>query len=146
MKRVQVAEDGCWLWTAYCMKNGYGLFRMSSHHQRSRLAHRASYVLFNGEIPDGLDVMHSCDNRRCVNPDHLSVGTRQENMRDAVNKNRAARGETHGRGRLSERQAIEILEAAGPHKEIASRFDVSAATVSDIKRGHRWSHLQRQSA
>ena len=120
------------------MRNGYGLFRMSDRHH---LAHRMAFRLFKGELADGLDVMHSCDNPACVNPDHLSLGTRLENMRDAVRKGRAARGERHGRHKLTEEMARDVLAADGMQRDIAKRFGVSQTTVSQIKSGSVWAHL-----
>ena len=141
MEKVAISENGCWLWTAFCMKNGYGLFRLPQGH---KLAHRISYELFNGPLDSRLDVMHSCDNPCCVNPSHLSLGTRKDNMQDAVSKDRMRRGDTHGRSKLSEQEAIAILKDSRLQKEIAKDFGVSQATVSDIKTGRKWAHIYAQ--
>jgi hypothetical protein len=71
--------SGCWLWIGHTMKNGYGKFGHSKKH-RSMLAHRESYMLFNGDLVDGLDVDHVCCNRSCVNPEHLVLATRSQNI------------------------------------------------------------------
>ncbi len=94
-KYVIDSESNCWIWTGALSDVGYGSFNGQS-------AHRAMYKRFKGEIPHGMYVMHSCDNRKCVNPDHLSVGTPKDNMQDAVKKGRTARREmlpqfSHGR-------------------------------------------------
>jgi hypothetical protein len=134
---------GCWLWTAHRMKNGYGLFRMSDRHH---LAHRVAHRLFNGEIHSGLDVMHACDNRCCVNPSHLSLGSRKENMAGAIQRGRMASGERHGRAKLSEAQARGVFAAAGSQRIIAEQFGISQSAVSQIKRGKRWASINHQSA
>lgn len=73
----------CWVWTAYVQDSGYGWFRLQG---RSVRAHRVSYELANGPIPEGLYVLHSCDNKLCVKPEHLRVGTHAENVREAVER------------------------------------------------------------
>lgn len=83
--KVEKGPD-CWEWKAFRNK-GYGKF---TYNGRMYLAHRLSWILTNGPIPDGLGVLHSCDNPPCVNPDHLFLGTQLDNMRDASNKGRCA--------------------------------------------------------
>jgi hypothetical protein len=80
-------DPQCWLWRAGKFSNGYGAFR----HGGTRYAHRASWLLFRGPITDGMAVLHSCDNRACVNPDHLWIGTYQDNLSDMARKGRAHR-------------------------------------------------------
>ena len=84
--------SGCWLWTAHIAPTGYGMisFRRGPHGSIPETAHRVSYRLFRGEILDGMHVCHTCDNRACVNPAHLWVGSRTDNMRDMVKKGRHA--------------------------------------------------------
>lgn len=76
----------CWEWTAGCFKRGYGAFAYDDH--RPGYAHRFSYELHHGPIPEGKVVRHTCDNPKCVNPDHLKVGTQRDNIMDAINRDR----------------------------------------------------------
>ncbi|MGW2169160.1 HNH endonuclease signature motif containing protein [Streptomyces sp. NPDC001705] len=87
--KVQWTRDGCWEWGASRHRNGYGQFHLPG--KRHALAHRASWLLLFGPIPDGLHVLHRCDNRPCVRPDHLFLGTRVDNMQDMAAKGRRGR-------------------------------------------------------
>ncbi|HEY5267531.1 MAG TPA: HNH endonuclease signature motif containing protein [Candidatus Saccharimonadales bacterium] len=84
---------GCWVWKGSLDKSGYGRMKIQN---KGYAAHRLSYFLYKGIIPDGLWVLHTCDNRPCVNPEHLYVGDVQQNMRDAVERNRMAKGARNG--------------------------------------------------
>lgn len=100
-------------------------------------AHRVSFLLFKGPIPKGLFVLHSCDIRHCVNPEHLRVGTHEENMRDAL-----VRG--HLRVKLTPEQVIEIRRAhanGDRATEIASRFKISPGFVRDVVARRSWKHI-----
>ena len=132
MEKVNKIENGCWLWTAHCMKNGYGLFRTPT---KNELAHRAAYRLFNGVL-DKRDVMHSCDNPACVNPEHLSLGTRTENMQDAKRKLRMRSGETHGRAKLTNAQVAWVKATGGVQQKIADFLGVSQGYISAIRSGN----------
>ena len=88
MEKVE-KSDGCWIWKGFGMGNGYGGFHVGGRTVRKMVpAHRASYELHKGAIPEGMHVMHQCDVRRCVNPEHLKLGTRSDNMQDAARKGR----------------------------------------------------------
>ena len=139
-------ENGCWNWSAYIATTGYGMFRFR---QRNTKAHRVSYVIHRGEIPDGLHVLHKCDNRKCVNPDHLFLGTNADNMRDMALKGRAVKGSAHKRSRLTEPQVAEVLvlkqQYGVPCYRIAACVGVDKSTIEQIVRGVTWPHVPRPS-
>ena len=89
ISRIEINADGCWLWKGG-QSGDYGQF-WKENYDRCK-AHRASYEIFIGEIPDGMDVCHTCDVKKCVRPTHLFVGTRKDNMQDASSKGRIYRG------------------------------------------------------
>lgn len=139
----RVDKDGeCWNWTGYVTSDGYG--RMG-YDGRVEGCHRVAYQLVVGPIPEGMCVCHRCDNRRCVNPSHLFLGTNLDNMVDKTNKERQARGETHPRAILTEAKVIEMrrIYAAGGiiQAELAKHFGVSPGTVGCIVSRHTWKHL-----
>lgn len=141
-KYIPEPNSGCWLWVAGTKGNGYGQFQL--RHRRGmgpEFAHRVSYELHCAEIPKGKVVLHTCDNRACVNPDHLRVGTISDNARDMISKSRG-RGQYPGAGtsahtRLSQDDVASIREDGGPTKEIAAAFGISERHVRHIKRGER---------
>lgn len=141
--KVNIIDDSksCWEWTASRDKDGYGRIGVNGKVQR---AHRVCWEMHNGPIPDGLVVMHRCDNEPCVRPDHLRLGTAQENNDDKEKKNRQVRGENNGMRKLSEPEIIEIRELADKgrtHKEIAALFAVDRSTISRIVGKKRWNHV-----
>lgn len=145
-KRVSKgSEDDCWNYLGR-PKNGYGT--ISSGPRGSRVeeyAHRFSYALHKGEIPFGLQVLHSCDNRKCVNPKHLFPGTIQDNMKDKVIKGRHVKGEIHYRAILSEEDVLEIRRLHVPwvvsFADLAKQFNVSHATIYAILHRKNWKHI-----
>lgn len=127
-KVMPVPFSGCWLWMGADFSYGYGAF---SFHNQNRPAHRVSWLLHKGEIPEGLFVLHKCDVAVCVNPEHLFLGTQQDNMTDKVEKRRQARGEGHGMSKLSDAQTAEILALKGSlkAKAVASRYGVTPERI-----------------
>ncbi len=122
--------------------NGYPQVHLG---QLTMNAHRYVYQLLHGKIPPRLDVMHSCDNRECVNPAHLCLGTRKQNMADAVAKGRVPRGQLSGMSKVTEASVREIRELASnrvPQRRIALRYDISQAAVWKILNGLTWRWLQ----
>lgn len=133
---------GCWLWTATKNEDGYGQFKLDGQMRR---AHKVSYELFVGPIPEGLDVLHKCDNRGCVNPNHLEVGTHGDNMRQMAERGRSAKGEGHGSAKLTEDQVLEIRGryAAGgvSQRALAAEYGVSHTTIRRVVSNKNWTHI-----
>lgn len=130
--------DGCWLWTGCMARSGYGRIHIN---RRDFRAHRVAYEKAVGPIPEGLILLHSCDNRRCVNPAHLIPGTRLENNQDRDAKGRAAAGKRNGRSKLTESEIAEIrsAHASGQSmRSIGKRFNVSGNNVAKICDGRTW--------
>ena len=130
--------DECWLWQAATDGWGYG---RSSVRGKTKLAHRVSYELEKGPIPEGLCVCHSCDVPPCVNPQHLFVGTQQDNITDRYKKGRSASGEKHGRAKLTDFEVRLIRASDKPQRELAVDFGVGQQQVSHIKNHKRWTHI-----
>jgi hypothetical protein len=143
-------NSGCWLWAGSISPNGYGQFRISAK-EKPMGAHRASWVLAYGAVPNGLCVCHKCDERTCVNPDHLFVGTYKENMQDAAAKGRMnwksgrsqnlPKGEKHHSAKLVSDQVMAIKSSTASGVELAKTYGVSTITISRIKRGIIWGHI-----
>jgi hypothetical protein len=91
LSKVKFDENGCWTWTGTCGPSGYG--HMSYRSTFCKKVHRMAWILWMGEVPDGLYVLHHCDNRKCCNPEHLFLGTHKDNMQDMKEKGRACKGE-----------------------------------------------------
>lgn len=104
-------------------------------------AHRVSYTIFNGPIPEGLDVLHRCDTPLCVNPEHLFIGNQADNSRDMVLKGRSHSGDKNHSAKIARDVVLSIFVATGRHAEIAVRFGVDKSTVSHIKTGRQWSSV-----
>lgn len=136
--KVAFAGSDCWYWYGAMHKLGYGIMPALGESK----AHRVSWRLHKGDIPDGMFVLHKCDVRNCVNPDHLFLGTQTDNMRDMVNKDRHCkikhRGEENCRSKLTNMEAQSIREefAAGGiiQAELSRKYNLSPMTISRLIR------------
>ncbi len=138
--------DGCWLWIACKATCGYGRFNFRG---RINNAHRVSWIITNGEIPNGLWVLHKCDVRLCVNPNHLYLGTAKDNAHDKELRNPPLKyratmfGETHPGAKLTECNVKEIrsLYPLMTQRALAERFGVRRGTIVSVLRRENWSHI-----
>jgi hypothetical protein len=143
--------DGCWEWMDFLNNKQYGTLRVGSLVDGTRrrvLAHRFSWEMHFGSIPSGMFVCHRCDNPKCVNPDHLFLGTAKDNIRDMFRKGRGRPGRlagaAHGRAKLTEDDVRLILSQRGTklEKELAAEFGVSQSQISNILTRQQWGHVQ----
>lgn len=147
-RNVIIDRNGCWVWqgsTAKPPNLPYGYIKIQGQVCK---VHRISYILMIGEIPKGLNVLHDCDNASCCNPQHLFVGSQQNNIEDMVAKQRHNRGsqvgERHSGAKISEQQAKEILQrhANGASTSILIE-EFGRNVVYNLLEGNSWKHLPR---
>lgn len=134
-------ETGCIEWTGALMHQGYGHINWRGKVHRT---HRLSYAAVNGDIPEGMFVCHKCDNPKCMNPEHLFLGTRSDNLADMVQKKRSTIGERNPMSKVNAAtvQAIRIWGQTGMfHKKIAEKFGITREAVGLILRGERWKYV-----
>ena len=136
-----VLKTRCWIWTA-TKSAGYGTIGING---KTHLVHRVAYRNMVEPIPNGLFVLHKCDNPLCVNPDHLFLGTHKDNMKDRVSKGRGARGEGHGMAKLKEQDVRTIRQLyaegmSGP--QLALRFGVCFESIYSIVHRRKWIHVE----
>lgn len=157
-KYIPEPNSGCWLWLGRPNSDGYGV---ATWRGKSEGAHRKSWTHYRGPIPAGMLVLHKCDNRACMNPDHLFLGSNADNAADRDAKGRQSRGRDHGdtfrdspkflasrpRGemhvnaKLTAEQVREMRNAQGSLQQIASRYGVHKTLVGQIKKGKAWAHV-----
>ena len=133
----------CWQWLGAKMVSGYGHMRINGV---NKFAHRVLYTLLGQTLNANKCVLHKCDNRACVNPEHLFIGTRQDNANDAYTKgrNKGAIGDANFNTKLTSDQVRDIRAAivnGATHKQMADRFGVSRTSISAIIRGKTWRHV-----
>jgi hypothetical protein len=137
-------NTGCWLWSgSRSGLEGYGSIRIDGANVR---AHRASWRIHNGPVPDGMCVCHRCDTPSCINPAHLFLGTNADNNWDKSRKGRCPdrKGTNNGRAKLNENDVGRIFSLRRMGKtqsEIAAAFNCHQGTVSDVLTGRRWRHI-----
>lgn len=144
-KVEKAGPDDCWLWTGQLNKDGYGVLRAGKvDGYRTQGAHRISFQLAGGTIPEGKSVCHTCDNPGCVNPNHLWVGSNQDNVDDSVRKGRWTRGEKSGMAKLTDKDVREMRERypAESYEAIARAFRVSKKTARSAIIGETWKHVE----
>lgn len=153
MSRLNAPEDfwrfvekipgiDCWLWSGVTVRGGYGRFAFNRSKYR---AHRFSWIISNGNIPDELQVLHRCDNPPCVNPAHLFLGTNKDNIADKVAKGRASRwaprGSDGSNAKLTDNQVLSIRDDKRIYRLIAADFGITSRQVCSIKLRRQWKHI-----
>lgn len=151
LSKVNIKDgDVCWNWKASLMNSGYGQFLYTREGKTKNIsAHRMAFQLFKGEIPSGMQVNHTCDNKRCVNPIHLYIGTQSENLYDAVNRGRHKSNNLFGnknpKTKLNIEDVIKIRESyksgTASQGALAKKYGVSQANISSIVLRETWKHI-----
>jgi hypothetical protein len=137
----EINENGCWIWKGFINQDGYGRIG-------DLLAHRCSYEIYKGNIPKDMCICHNCpngDNRACINPDHLWIGTHFENVKDKFPKGRQLSGEKIGSSKLKQEQVVEIkkrLKNGEKPIRFHKEYNVSVGIIYHIKNGRAWKHVE----
>lgn len=140
LARSELRGD-CWIWVG-CTSHGYGNIRFCG---KTLLVHRVAYELWVGEVPEDLFVCHECDERACFNPEHLWLGTNEQNCADMVEKGRSARGVLQYNHKLSEVKVAEIRTAYASglisQRQLSREYGVDQGCISRIVNRHYWKHV-----
>lgn len=139
----KVSPSGCWEWQRSKDSRGYGKCNVGGG--KWERAHRVSYTVFKGVIPNGYVVRHTCDNTSCCNPEHLITGTMADNMRDCVERGRRPRGANHHAAKLTNSDVLYIITSNATAKELSERFSVVTQTIYRIRKdGEKWLDMQEK--
>lgn len=140
---ARVGLTACWVWTASIGSTGYGQIWLSASGRKHYKSHRLAWQFTHGAIPDGMCVLHRCDNRCCVNPEHLFLGTNLDNIADRVAKgrNHDITGEKNPRARLSENEVLAIRASLERDRVLSKRYGVSYSLISQIRNRYVWKHI-----
>lgn len=147
--RVDKGTD-CWTWTGTTTPQGYGMLRLGGGRGRPIGVHRVSFIIANGSIPEGLDILHRCDNPPCVRPDHLYAGTHSRNMQDTYDRGRhrsmadTIRGERNVNARLTDSDVIAIRAARSTGAKLAELgrvYGVDQSTIWKVVNHKAWTHI-----
>lgn len=138
--------NGCWIWAASKNQDGYG--KLADGHGGWIFAHRVAWEIFNGPIPNDMEICHECDTPACVNPTHMFLGTHAENMLDCKVKGRAngSSGAKNGRAKLTPSDVLAIRRSGLSHGKLAEKFSVSATLIRYIRIRKAWASLPEEDA
>lgn len=138
-EKIYYSLDGCWYWLGSISNTGYGRILVDGINKQ---ANRVSYMIYKGD-PADLFVCHTCDNRNCVNPDHLWLGTNTDNMRDMSKKGRHRSPEVHPNAKLSDLAVADILTSNERNIDLARTYGMSRSQICKIKLGQSWAKISR---
>lgn len=141
-------KGDCWICTSHTKGTtgrphiNHRIDGKQEHIHISRFMYERAY----GDIPEGLDVLHKCDRKDCINPHHLYLGTDKENTRDRIERGlqHNPQGEEHGKAKLTNKQVLAIYHDSRLHKDIAADYGISRQQVGKIKNGEQWGHITKQ--
>jgi hypothetical protein len=136
---VPIPFCGCRIWIGSLNLGGYG--RLSEGREKTISAHKKSYEHFVAKVPEGMVVMHDCDMPSCVNPNHLRIGSTLDNVQDKVEKNRQAKGVSHGKSKLTNEQVRRAKFGGENLKNLAVEFGCSKIALNQIRSGRYWKHI-----
>ena len=133
--------EDCWLWTGCTANYGYGQINLGGKYGRRDGAHRVSWILHHGAIPDEMWVLHRCDKTACVNPSHLFLGTQSDNMADAKAKKRMSHGVGRWNSKLNPDAVRHIRSSVESASALARRYGVNERTVRQARNGEKWTSV-----
>lgn len=135
LKHLSRMEGKCRVYSGARLKSGYGIIYWQHD---TLLAHRAAWIADGSNIPDGMLVLHKCDNPPCIRKSHLFLGTHADNVADKIAKGRQTHGEAHGPTKITSETALAIFSDQRPHREMRAIYGVTAKHIRDIKSGRLW--------